>query len=70
MSIQSDKMVFYYMSRESLCFLCLTEDAYPKRLAFLYLEEVADVLLQELVREYGNEVRTYIVSHIVAVLYL
>jgi hypothetical protein len=58
MSIQSDKMVFYYMSRENLCFLCLTEEAYPKRLAFLYLEEVADTLLQEMVREYGNGVRT------------
>jgi vesicle transport protein SEC22 len=58
MSIQSDKMVFYYMSRENLCFLCLTEEAYPKRLAFLYLEEVADVLLQEMVKEYGNGVRT------------
>jgi hypothetical protein len=57
MSIQSDKMVFYYMSRENLCFLCLTEDSYPKRLAFLYLEEVADTLLQEMVREYGNGVR-------------
>jgi vesicle transport protein SEC22 len=56
MSIQSDKMVFYYMSRENLCFLCLTEDSYPKRLAFLYLEEVADTLLQEMVREYGNGV--------------
>jgi hypothetical protein len=50
-------MVFYYMSRENLCFLCLTEDSYPKRLAFLYLEEVADTLLQEMVREYGNGVR-------------
>jgi vesicle transport protein SEC22 len=58
MSIQSDNMVFYYMSRENLCFLCLCEESYSKRLAFLYLEEVADALLQELVREYGNAWRT------------
>lgn len=58
MSIQSDNMIFYYMSRENLCFLCLTEESYPKRLAFLYLEEVADALLQEMVREYGNSVRS------------
>jgi vesicle transport protein SEC22 len=50
-------MVFYYMSRENLCFLTLCEESYPKRLAFLYLEEVADALLQEMLREYGNEVR-------------
>jgi vesicle transport protein SEC22 len=69
MSIQSDKMVFYYMSRENLCFLCLTEDSYPKRLAFLYLEEVADTLLQEMVREYGNGVRNVQSSSNCIVLY-
>lgn len=58
MSIQSDNMVFYYMARDNLCFLTLCEESYPKRMAFLYLEEVADLILQELVREHGNGVRT------------
>lgn len=57
MSIQSERMVFYYMQRDNLCFLTLTEDSYPKRLAFLYLEEVADAVLQELVREFGTDWR-------------
>jgi len=56
MSIQSGQMTYYYMQRGCLCFLCLTEDTYPKRLAFLYLEEVADAILQEMVREYGDDV--------------
>ena len=56
MAIASDKMVFYYMARDNLCFLTLCEDAYPKRLAFLYLEEIADIILQELLREYGSNV--------------
>ena len=56
MSIQSGNMVFYYMQRENLCFLTLTEDSYPKRLAFLYLEDVADAVLQELHREYAADV--------------
>ena len=56
MSIQSDKMVFYYMARDNLCFLTLCEDSYPKRLAFLYLEEVADAILQELIQEFGADV--------------
>lgn len=56
MSIQSDKMVFYYMQRENLCFLTLTEESYPKRLAFLYLEDVAEAVLQELTREFSGEV--------------
>lgn len=54
MSIVSGKTVYYYMARDNLCFLTLTEDTYPKRTAFLYLEEVADAVTQELVNEYGN----------------
>jgi Regulated-SNARE-like domain len=57
MAIASEKMVFYYMARDNLCFLTLCEDAYPKRLAFLYLEEIADIILNELQREYGTNVR-------------
>ena len=56
MAIASDKMVFYYMARDNLCFLTLCEDAYPKRLAFLYLDEIADIILNELQREYGTNV--------------
>jgi hypothetical protein len=59
MAIASDKMVFYYMARDNLCFLTLCEDAYPKRLAFLYLEEIADIILNELQREYGTNVSYY-----------
>jgi vesicle transport protein SEC22 len=58
MSITSGDKVFYYMVRDSLCFLTMTEARYPKRLAFLYLDEVGDLVLQELVREFGNNVST------------
>jgi vesicle transport protein SEC22 len=56
MTIASGQYCFYYMARENLCFLTLCEESYPKRMAFLYLEEIADVVMQELVREYGNDV--------------
>lgn len=56
MSIQSGKMVFSYMQRDNLCFLTLTEESYPKRLAFMYLDEVADAVLQELEKEFAGEV--------------
>lgn len=56
MSIQSGNLCFYYMGRENLCFLTLCEDSYPKRLAFLYLEEVADALVQEMIKDFGNNV--------------
>ncbi len=57
MSISSGDKVFYYMTRDSLCFLSMAEARYPKRLAFLYLDEVGDLVLGELVREFGNQVR-------------
>jgi len=56
MSIESDSKTFYYMTRESLCFLAMTESKYPKRMAFLYLDEVCDLVLQELIRDHGNNV--------------
>lgn len=56
MSITSGNNVFYYMVRDTLCFLSMTESSYPKRMGFLYLDEVADLILSELVNEFGNEV--------------
>ncbi len=56
MSIESGERTFYYMTRESLCFLAMTESKYPKRTGFLYLDEICDLILQELIREYGNNV--------------
>ena len=54
MSIVSGDKVYYYMTRESLCFLTMAESRYPKRLAFLYLDEISDMVLSELVNEFGN----------------
>jgi hypothetical protein len=59
MSIASGNMTYFYMQRDSLCFLTLTEESYPKRLAFLYLEEVADAILQEFLQEYGKDVSSF-----------
>ena len=57
MSITSGDKVFYYMTRDSLCFLAMSEARYPKRLAFLYLDEIGDLVLGQLVQEFGNQVR-------------
>ncbi len=56
MSIVSGDKIFYYMARDSLCFLTMAESRYPKRLAFLYLDEIGDLILAELVNEFGNNV--------------
>jgi len=61
MSITAGDKVFYYMTRDSLCFLSMAEARYPKRLAFLYLDEIGDLILGELVREFGNAVSLVVV---------
>lgn len=49
MSIETtDQKVFHYLIQQNICYLTLTEHSYPKRLAFLYLEEVADAFLEYL----------------------
>jgi vesicle transport protein SEC22 len=63
MSISAGDKVFCYMTRDSLCFLVMTESKYPKRLAFLYLDEVCDLFLQQLVTEFGNSVSTGVQCH-------
>ena len=51
----SNRLIFHYLVRDnSLCYLTLTEQSYPKRLAFLYLEEIADAFLESLANDYGD----------------
>jgi len=55
MSIDTtNNLVFHYLVRDSLCYLALTERTYPKRLAFLYLEEIADAFLESLANDHGD----------------
>lgn len=55
MSIDTtNNLIFHYLVRDSLCYLTLTERSYPKRLAFLYLEEIADAFLESLANDYGD----------------
>ena len=68
MSIVSGDMIFYYMTRDSLCFLTMAESRYPKRLAFLYLDEIGDVVLSELVKEFDSNVRNKFFHRIIDVL--
>jgi hypothetical protein len=37
----------------------MTESSYPKRMAFLYLDEVADAVLSELVNEFQENVSLF-----------
>ncbi|KAG8466255.1 hypothetical protein KFE25_002011 [Diacronema lutheri] len=54
LSIESGSEVFHYIIEGGVCYLVLTERAYPKRLAFNYLEE----LQKEFNLLYATEVDT------------
>ena len=58
MSIDTNNnLIFHYLLRDTLCYLTLTEQSYPKRLAFLYLEEIADSFLESLANDHGDRWR-------------
>lgn len=52
-SIESPPYVFHYMIEFGVCYLCLCEKSYPKKLAFQYLGE----LQKEFQSSYGNEMQ-------------
>lgn len=55
MSIESNPYIFHYMIDNGICYLTLTEKSYPKRLAFLFLEEIGRDFESDLKAEYGDE---------------
>jgi len=61
MSIDTtEKKSFHYLIRDGICYLTLTESSYPKRLSFLYLDEISDGFVQELSKDYGDQVNIYV----------
>ncbi|KAJ3273479.1 Ethylmalonic encephalopathy 1 [Terramyces sp. JEL0728] len=52
-SIDSNQLVFHYLIEYGVCYLCLCERSYPKKLAFGYLEE----LQKEFQSLYGQEMQ-------------
>ena len=43
------------MISEGICYLALTDKGYPKRLAFLFLEEISRDFVEDLQEEHGDE---------------
>ncbi|SAM01056.1 hypothetical protein [Absidia glauca] len=51
-SIDSGNYVFHYIIEGSVCYLCICDKSYPRKLAFSYLEELG----KEFNMSYGNDV--------------
>lgn len=54
-----DYFCFHYVTSGGVCFLTLTEKAYPKRLAFDYLDELRQEFMQLYGSQVGRVVRPY-----------
>ncbi|XP_047940184.1 25.3 kDa vesicle transport protein-like [Salvia hispanica] len=54
MSIETGPYIFHYIIEERVCYLTMCDRAYPKKLAFQYLED----LKNEFERVYGNQIET------------
>ena len=52
-SLESPPYVFHYIIEFGVCYLCLCERSFPKKLAYQYLEE----LQKEFQEQYGNEIQ-------------
>jgi len=51
---------FHYLIRDGVIYLTLTASSYPKRLAFLYLDELADLFVEDLAQDYSDQWRSQI----------
>lgn len=54
MTIETGKFVFHYLLENRICYLCLCEKTFSKRLAFSYLEDLAT----EFQQQYGQRLYT------------
>ncbi|OQR82114.1 vesicle-trafficking protein SEC22b [Thraustotheca clavata] len=61
-SIESGSYCFHYLIDEGNCYLTLSDKNYPKRLAFLYLEEIHRGFVDELYRDHGENWRVVVTT--------
>ena len=55
MSIESNPYIFHYIIENGICYLALTDKNYPKRLAFLFLEEISKDFEADLKIDHGED---------------
>ena len=55
MSIESNPYIFHYVIESGICYMALTDKNYPKRLAFLFLEEIAKDFEADLKIDHGED---------------
>lgn len=53
-----------YLIENGICYLTLTDKSYPKRLAFLFLEDICKEFENDLKEEHGDELASYYIPYI------
>ncbi|OQR82296.1 vesicle-trafficking protein SEC22b [Achlya hypogyna] len=61
-SIESGPYCFHYLIEDGNCYLTFSDKNYPKRLAFLYLEEIHVGFVDELQRDHGDNWRNTVTT--------
>uniref|UniRef100_A0A7S2MYB0 Longin domain-containing protein n=1 Tax=Haptolina brevifila TaxID=156173 RepID=A0A7S2MYB0_9EUKA len=59
LSIESGAFFFHYVHQSGVCYICLTDRGYPKRLAFNYLEELQHEFEHRHSGEFSTVTRPY-----------
>lgn len=59
MTIETPPYVFHYLLENRICYLCLCEKTFSKRLAFSYLEDLATEFQQRFGHELSGATRPY-----------
>lgn len=52
--VNGSQYVFHYILADGICYMVLAQQAYPKKLAFVFLEEIKGLFYEELKREFGT----------------
>ncbi|CAJ0594416.1 unnamed protein product [Cylicocyclus nassatus] len=58
-SIESGPYMFHYVIKDAICCLCLCQHSFPRKLAFAYLEDVAQEFLNQNATRIDQVVRPY-----------
>jgi vesicle transport protein SEC22 len=58
-SIDAGSLCFHYINQGNICYLCLTDKSYPKRLAFNYLEELQKEFMSRFAADVEGATRPY-----------
>ncbi|XP_028987669.1 vesicle-trafficking protein SEC22b-A [Betta splendens] len=58
-TLEAEDMNFHYLMAQGVCYLCLCENSFPKKLAFAYLEDLHNEFYDQYRRKVSSATRPY-----------